>query len=40
MLLFFARGALNAPSSYVLSTQKVGSADLTEEEYRFRVEAR
>ena len=40
MLLFFAPGALNAPSSYVLSTQKVGSADLTEEEYRFRVEAR
>jgi hypothetical protein len=49
MLLFFAPGALtpsnpsNSTTStgrYILATQKVGSADLTEEEYRFRVEAR
>jgi hypothetical protein len=40
MLLFFGPGALNAPARYVLATQKVGSADLTEEEYRFSVEAR
>lgn len=40
MLLFFGPGALQAPARYILATQKVGSADLTEEEYRFSVERR